>query len=320
MSRAIIEQLPASDGRPDTTYRYVGDRYLLVEYGGMEVNLFYNLRAIGLSQQLVGQKGIIESVPAFRSLLVHFEPSIISLKDVLLELKSLEQNLTNIEELNIPSRSVELPISFKDQWTSEFIGRYNKNIRSDAPNIINGNNIEYVAKYNGLESVDDLIEAVTSTEWWATGIGFWPGLPFLMPLDPRAMMTAPKYNPTRPWTPEGAVGIGGPCIAIYSISSPGGYQLLGRTILIYDQQQRNRVFRENPVLLRLADRITFSPVTDEQLEEIRRKIVEDTYRYRITNYELFSVRKYVEFLNNVATEAKEFLEKQEQARKSVSAP
>ncbi|MFQ5998940.1 MAG: carboxyltransferase domain-containing protein, partial [Candidatus Bathyarchaeia archaeon] len=117
-----------------------------------------------------------------------------------------------------------------------------------------------------------------------------------------------------------AVGIGGPIIGIYSISSPGGYQLLGRTIFIYDQQRRNRVFKENPVLLQLADRIKFSQVTDEQIEEIRRKIVEDTYRYRITNYELFSVRKYVEFLNSVENESKEFLEKQEQARKSVSAP
>ena len=64
----------------------------------------------------------------------------------------------------------------------------------------------------------------------------------MFPLDPRYAVVIPKYNPTRPWTPEGAVGIAGPCLAIYPVPSPGGYQLIGRTIPIYDAQQRNPAF------------------------------------------------------------------------------
>jgi allophanate hydrolase subunit 1 len=81
-----------------------------------------------------------------------------------------------------------------------------------------------------------------ATPWWNAANGFFPGLPFMFPLDPRYAVVIPKYNPTRPWTPEGAVGIAGPCLAIYPVPSPGGYQLIGRTIPIYDAQQRNPAF------------------------------------------------------------------------------
>ena len=170
-----------------------------------------------------------------------------------------------MDNLNLPSRRVELPMAFEDRWTRADIERYVKYTRQDAPNVIDGHNIEYIARYNGLKGAEEVIQYLCATEWWNACIGFWPGLPFMFPLDPRYAIVTPKYNPTRPWTPEGAVGIGGPCVAIYPVASPGGYQLFGRTIPIFDLQQRNPAFRDNPILLKPADRIRWVRVTDEEV-------------------------------------------------------
>ena len=68
----------------------------------------------------------------------------------------------------------------------------------------------------------------SGTEYWVASLGFWPGLPFMMALDPRCVLTAPKYNPPRTWTPQGTVGMGGASTAIYPVATPGGYQIFAR--------------------------------------------------------------------------------------------
>jgi urea carboxylase len=125
---------------------------------------------------------------------------------------------------------------------------------------------------------------------------------------------------TRPWTPEGAVGIGGPCVAIYPVASPGGYQLFGRTIPIFDLKQRNPAFRDNPILLKPADRIQWVRVTDEELEAIREQVYAGTYRYKIVPYEALHVKSYLEFLGSIKDEVAAFHERQGGAVKHVAIP
>src|SRR5690606_8710926 len=104
-------------------------------------------------------------------------------------------------------------------------------------------------------------------------------------------------NPTRPWTPEGAVGIAGPCLAIYPVASAGGYQLFGRTIPIYDAQQRNAAFAQNPILLRPGDRITFGPrINDEELIALRERIYDEECAYQFEARGIFSVGESVQYL------------------------
>src|SRR3989454_8133729 len=121
-------------------------------------------------------------------------------------------------------------MAFADQWTRSDIERYVKYTRQDAPNVINGHNIEYIASYNGLKDAEEVVQYLCATEWWNACIGFWPGLPFMFPLDPRYAIVTPKYNPTRPWTPEGAVGIGWPCGGPHPLAPPRGGVLLRRNL------------------------------------------------------------------------------------------
>jgi allophanate hydrolase subunit 1 len=303
---AVIGERPAREGKPKITYRYAGDRAVLVEYGEMEFDLALNFFVLAVDDALRHERpdGLIETAPGFRSILVSYDPLELSTEALLDHLHAAHDRLHGEHDIEIPSRLVHLPLAFDDSQTRAAVERYAHSIRKDAPNCEGGTNVEYVARYNGLAGRDELYEAVLATEQWSAFIGFFPGLPFMFPLDPRDAIFVPKYNPTRTWTPEGALGIGGPCYAIYPVESAGGYQLIGRTLPIYDLQARNAAFRENPLLLRAGDRIRFHRVEEDELLRLFEDVRADRYEYRIEEG-TFDVGSYLDWTATVSDEAAE---------------
>lgn len=301
---AVIERQEPAAGKPAVTYRQAGDRAILIEYGEAEFDLTLNFTVHAVDDALRAHPaaGIVETAAGFRSILVRYEPSEIAPGDLLEHMHGIHAGLGSQREMRIPSRLVHLPVAFSDAQTRAAVERYINTIRADAPNCEGGYNLDYVIRYNGLDGFEALVEAVTETEQWTGFIGFFPGLPFMFPLDPRHALVLPKYNPTRTWTPEGAVGIGGPCWAIYPVESAGGYQLVGRTIPIYDLAQRNEAFRDNPLLMRAGDRIRFHCVEEAELLEAFADVHADRYRYRIEDG-VFDVGAYLDWLPEVADEA-----------------
>jgi urea carboxylase len=301
---AVIARRPAAAGRPAITYRHAGDQYILAEYGDMELDLRLNFYAIAVKTLLDSSKsqGITESAPGYRSLMVGFDSQLLSPEKTVDVLDAIHAGVAIDDDLIIPSRRVVLPIAFDDTKSAEAVARYSKTIRDDAPNCQDGTNIDYIVQYNGLSGRDELYRTVTGTQWWNAFTGFFPGLPFMFPIDPRMEITVPKYNPTRTWTAEGAVGIGGPCVAIYPVESPGGYQLFGRTLPILDMQARNKAFADDPLLIRPGDRVEFTVVEEAELDELRRAVFEDRYEYEITD-DPFVVRTYLATLTDLADEA-----------------
>jgi urea carboxylase len=321
-NKAVLAETPARDGRPKAVYRSAGDRFLMVEFGEMDLDLTLNFRVLGLDQVIKASQlpGVIETVPALRSILIHYDSTKLAPADLISEVDARYADLPPVEDLTIPSRRISLPVAFNDQWTREDIAKYVQYIRADAPNIINGNNIDYAAMYNGLNDAEEFIDYCMATEWWNSAIGFFPGLPFLYPLDPRYAVVIPKYNPTRPWTPEGAVGIAGPCLAIYPVASPGGYQLIGRTIPIYDAQQRNPAFAENPILLKPGDRIRFTRVSDDELVALRDQVFDGSYRYGIEWDGELNVGSYLQELASIREETLAFQRRQQEAASTTPVP
>jgi allophanate hydrolase subunit 1 len=221
--------------------------------------------------------------------------------------------------MTIPSRLVHMPIAFDDSTSREAVARYVRTIRKDAPNAEGGTNIDYIVRYNGFSDREELYAAVLGSEQWSAFMGFFPGLPFMFPLDPRETIFVPKYNPTRTWTAEGAVGVGGPCIAIYPVESAGGYQLFGRTIPIYDIRQRNSVFRESPLFMRPGDRIQFHRVEEAELLQTFEDVHADRYRYRIEDSP-FDVGAFLDWLPTIADEAEERRQRREAAAAKTPVP
>jgi allophanate hydrolase subunit 1 len=318
---AVIGRRPAAEGKPGITYRQAGERALLVEYGEMELDLSMNFFVLAVDKALREHPvdGLIEAAPGFRSMLVSYDPLRLTAARLVEHLRALHDELPAEREMELPSRLIRLPIAFDDSQSQTAVKRYMNSIRRDAPNCEGGNNIDYIVRYNGLSSRAEFFDYVLATEHWTAFIGFFPGLPFMFPIDPRRVVVAPKYNPTRTWTAEGTVGLGGPCYAIYPVESPGGYQIFGRSLPVYDLQGRNSVFRDNPLLLRPGDRVRFFPVEEDELLSLFEDVRADRYTYEITE-QPFDVGGYLESVDRLSAESAERRRRREAAAATTPIP
>jgi urea carboxylase len=122
-----------------------------------------------------------------------------------------------------------------------------------------------------------------------------------------------KYNPARTWTPENAVGIGGAYMCVYGMEGPGGYQLVGRTVQVWNTNRVTRTFEEGvPWALRFFDQIHFYPVTAEELRELRRDILHGAFDPRVEKAE-FNLARHEEFLDSIRPGIAAFKERQMRA-------
>ncbi|TQN28456.1 allophanate hydrolase subunit 1 [Haloactinospora alba] len=291
---ATIGVTGPAGGWPAVTYRQAGDQYVMIEYGEHELDLRLNFLVVSVLDRLTTDPppGLVEAAPGLRSILVRFDPRRTG-RDALIErLRATHDAQPDITSLVLPSRVITLPIAFDDTSCREAVRRYVTTIRPDAANTAGGSNIDYIVEQTGFPTAEALYAAVTGTELWTAFTGFAPGLPFLLPLEPGLGLSVPKYNPTRGWTAEGSVGLGGPCAAIYPVESPGSYQLLGRTVPIYDMVGHHPAFATDPFLVRPADRVHFTRVSERELRDARKQVFEGRYRYRIAE-EPFSVADHL---------------------------
>lgn len=280
---SVISSTRRVGQRPAITYRQAGDRRVLVEYGEADIDLRLNFFVVAVLGRLQDEPpaGFVEAAPGLRSILISFDPVKTTRGTLLHELEELHERRPELSSLVIPGRRITLPIAFDDSASRDAVQRYVATIRHDAPNTHNGNNIDYIVECSGLSKPEELYNAVTGSWWWSAFTGFFPGLPFLFPLQPGQELFAPKYNPPRAWTAEGAVGIGGTCVALYPVESPGSYQLFGRTVPIYDIYARHSAFHGEPFLIQPGDRIRFVRVSEEKLLDARRDVFDNRYEYSI---------------------------------------
>jgi inhibitor of KinA len=115
-----------------------------------------------------------------------------------------------------------------------------------------GPDLERVAAHAGI-ALADVVRRHTAREYLVYMIGFAPGFPYLGGLDPA--LACPRRETPRTHVPAGSVGIGGSQTGIYPVESPGGWQLIGRTVVaLFDAT------RTPPALLVPGDRVRFTSV------------------------------------------------------------
>jgi urea carboxylase len=304
----------AEGATPAVTYRANGDDNVLVEYGAMELSLSMRARVQVLSERIAsaGVEGIVDLTPGVRTLQVHFDPAVLSLAGALQAVSALEDTLPPADQLEVPSREIHLPLSWDDPATHEATARYVAGVRDDAPWC--PWNIEFIRRINGLESVDDVRRIVFDATYLVLGLGdVYLGAPLATPIDPRHRLVTTKYNPARTWTAESTVGIGGAYLCIYGMESPGGYQLVGRTLQIWSSHHQRPPFEAGtPWLLRFFDRIHWYPVTAEELLDARADFAVGRYDVRVEPG-IFRLRQYEEMLAAEATSIEEFRRRQSAA-------
>jgi inhibitor of KinA len=227
-------------------FRVVGDRGLLVEYGdeiAPEINLKVRCSALALSKaQLVG---IVEIIPAYRSLLIVYDPLVTNigkLREFLLPVDS------QVDELDIPlPKLVEIPVVYGGDF---------------------GPDIGFVAASHDL-TIGDVVKLHSGVVYQIYMIGFTPGFPFLGGLP--EILNTPRMETPRTAVPAGSVGIANNQSGIYPAESPGGWRIIGRSPLkLFDPS------KENPFLYEAGDSIKFVPISEEtylRLSECNSRIV-----------------------------------------------
>ncbi|WEK46556.1 MAG: urea carboxylase [Candidatus Andeanibacterium colombiense] len=292
----ILADTPAHGLRPRTVYRQQGDRNILVEYGPIVLDIELRIRVHALMCELeeLALPGVIDIVPGIRSLQLHFDGDVLDQRGALAALMLAEEALGELEDFSIPSRIVHLPLSWRDPATIETIEKYMGAVRDDAPWC--PDNIEFIRRVNGLGDADAVENLIFDASYLVLGLGdVYLGAPVATPVDPRHRLVTTKYNPARTWTPPNVVGIGGAYMCIYGMEGPGGYQLFGRTIQIWNTHRQTDAFIDGkPWLLRFFDQIRFFPVSADELTDWRRdfpngrrSIEVEESEFRLADYRAF---------------------------------
>jgi urea carboxylase len=308
----ILQEISESSTQIAVTYRQAGDKYLLVEYGSLvlDFNLRFRVHGLMLWLQENHLPGIIDLTPGIRSLQIHYDSRILPLGDLLNSLTQAEYQLQDIENIEVSSRIVNLPLSWNDKSTQLAIEKYMQSVRSDAPWC--PSNIEFIRRINGLESVEEVKEIIFNASYLVLGLGdVYLGAPVATPLDPRHRLVTTKYNPARTWTPENAVGIGGAYMCIYGMEGPGGYQFVGRTVQVWNRHKKTTDFSK-PWLLRFFDQIKFFPVSPDGLLRYRQDLIQGKVKLDICE-EKFRLKEYQQFLNQNSESIAAFKAKQQAA-------
>ena len=212
----------------------VGDCAVSVEFG-QEISLEINHKVMALKMVLEREpiRGIVELIPTYCSLLIQYDPMDLrygQLRD------RLEALVTQLDEVEMPPKQVvEIPVAYGGEY---------------------GPDLGEVARTHNI-SEEEVIKLHSEPEYPIYMLGFVAGFPYLGGMN-KAIATPRKKSP-RLKIEAGSVGIAGEQTGIYSVESPGGWQIIGRTPLkLYD------VNRNDPVLLKAGQYIKFKPITKEE--------------------------------------------------------
>ena len=232
-------------------YLPLGDTGLTVEFGN-EISPAINGRVTRLCDMLktLNVNGIIESVPTYRSLSIYYDPSILDLESLTSLVDELLESEIGLSVTN--PYVIEIPVWYSDE---------------------SGPDLEFVASHNG-KTVEEVIKIHSAPEYLIYMIGFTPGFPYLGGMD--NSIATPRLDNPRVKIEAGSVGIAGSQTGIYSVDSPGGWRLIGKTpVKLYDLE------RENPVLLKSGNYLKFVPVTKEEYMKITEQVEKGTYHCKM---------------------------------------
>ena len=218
-------------------FRTMGDRSLLVELGD-EISPSVNQRVQELftALDLHPVDGVRELVPSYRSLLVVYDPLNISLADLKRTIRDTYQNLDQTE---LPEpRTIDIPIVYGGEQ---------------------GPDLDSVAQYHHI-TPQAVIDYHTRPTYRVYMIGFTPGYPYLGEV-PDAIAT-PRRKTPRILVPKGSVGIAKQQTGIYSVDSPGGWQIIGWTpVNLFDPKT------QPPSLLMMGDRVRFEAISAQEASQ-----------------------------------------------------
>jgi KipI family sensor histidine kinase inhibitor len=206
----------------------LGDSALLVQLGEeMDLTINRHVHALAALLNTLPLDGVIETVPAYVTLLIHYDPLMLTYAKLSTWVRA------RLDQVNDASsrrpREIEIPVQYGGPY---------------------GLDLEFVADYHKIQ-VEDVIRIHSGQIYTVYMMGFTPGFPYMGKLDDA--LATPRLETPRTHVPAGTVAIAGSQTGIYPIDSPGGWRLIGHTSL--------RLFNpesESPFLLAPGDEVRFT--------------------------------------------------------------
>jgi len=221
----------------------VGDRCLMIEFG-QRVDPQINQTVHAMADYLLEHPlpGVTDVVPAFTTVAVHYRPELIAAGDSTdtIPYRRLERAIEAILTRGVAStgraaRTVEIPVCYGGEF---------------------GPDLDEVATACGL-TPGQVVELHGASDHMVYMLGFAPGFPYMGGLDPRLAM--PRRSTPRVKIPAGTVAIAREQSAVYTLETPGGWNLIGRTPI-----ELFTPHASSPTLLRPGDHVRFVPISQEQ--------------------------------------------------------
>lgn len=201
--------------------RVAGERGLLVEVEDLET-----VHRLHAALRELDPPGVVELVPGYRTVLIVADPG---------QAEALDELAAGLPHLELPpagavaGETVEIPVCY------------------------DGEDLPEVAGLTGLDA-EEVVRRHTAPEYTVAFLGFSPGFPYLVGLDPA--LEVPRRDTPRTSIPAGSVAIAGNQTGIYPSASPGGWQLIGHTdVALFDPA------RDPPALLAPGTRLRFTVAT-----------------------------------------------------------
>ena len=220
-----------------------GDSAVTVEFG-RTIDAAVNARVLGLDQALAAAAlpFIVETVPTYRSLIVHYDPVQIGYDSLCAELLGVAAKAGAAAP---STRHWRIPVVYGGDF---------------------GVDLQHVADVAGLKP-DEVVAIHSAAVYRVYMIGFTPGYSYLGGLDPR--IVTPRRKDPRLETPAGTVAIGGEQTGVQCLAAPSGWNLLGRTPVRTFHPKREPMF-----LLEPGDSVSFEAVDASRWDRLDRAAAE----------------------------------------------
>jgi inhibitor of KinA len=225
----------------------LGDSAIVLQFGDViSQEIHRAIQAVGAYLEEHPFAGFMEHVPAFTTLTVYYNPWLASRAGRLDPYAEVERQLQELlRQVQVPVDSVaapivEIPVCYGGSF---------------------GPDLEWVARHTAL-TTEQVVALHTAPEYLVYMIGFAPGFPYLGGMNEQ--LAAPRKDQPRAEVPAGSVGIAGKQTGIYSLPTPGGWQLIGRT--------PRRLFTPEaaaPSLLRAGQRLRFVSITEDEFHQLQ---------------------------------------------------
>jgi inhibitor of KinA len=223
-----------------------GDRALIVEFGDrIDRGLSNDVLCLNATIRSKALSGVVETVPTFRSLMIHFDPLVTTRGD-------LEHAIRGLLDHDLGPRSEatlwRIPVCYEGEL---------------APDLTE------VARLTGL-TPGEVVAMHSGTRYHVYMLGFLPGFPYMGDLP--VGLALPRRADPRLRVPAGSISIATSLTAIYPYESPGGWHLIGTTpIRLFDIES------PRPALLAPGDAVLFQPIDRACYERVRQAVENRSY-------------------------------------------